>query len=301
MKRIVATGMVSQMGGLIFMAALFGAPGAWGAVEIDSTVEIPPDGLVVVENLAGSIEFSTWDRAEVQVRGDAGKQVEEVEIRPTANGVEIKVRNRKNSRRVDGTDLYLRIPRQASIEADGVSSDISVKGSKGEAITLDTVSGDLEIEAESVRVDVNSVSGDIEFRGSASRVSAQSVSGDVVLIGVEGEISGSTVSGDLSMEAGRISRGRFESVSGDMMLELALQDDGRLTCDSMSGDVHLRLPSDQRADFAAQSYSGTIRSDFGTAVSVSKGPGSSLNHSDGAATARIRIETFSGDITIRAK
>ena len=213
----------------------------------------------------------------------------------------MKVRNRKDSRRVDGTTLYLRIPRKARIEAEGVSSDVSVKGSEGEAITINTVSGDLEIEAATVRMDLNSVSGDVEFRGSASRVTAESVSGDVTLIGVEGEVRASTVSGDLSMEAGQIGRGRFETVSGEMMLELALQEDGRLACDSMSGDVQLRLPADQKADFTAQSYSGTIRTDFGEAVSVSKGPGSSLNYSDSGSTARIRLETFSGDISIRSK
>lgn len=301
MKRIETTGKTSRLGGLVCMTAMIYAQSALAAVEIDSTVEIPPDGLVVVENLAGSIEFSAWDRSEVQIRGDAGKQVEEVEIKPTSNGVEVKVRNRKNSRRVDGTDLYLRIPRQARIEAEGVSSDVSVKGSEGEAITINTVSGDLEVDAETVRVDLNSVSGDVAFRGSASRVTAEAVSGDVTLVGVEGEVRASTVSGDLSMEAGQITRGRFETVSGEIMLELALQEDGRLACDSMSGDVQLRLPADQKADFTAQSYSGTIRSDFGKSMSVSKGPGSTLNYSDGDSSARIRIETFSGDISIRSK
>ena len=292
---------IARLGGLVCIAAALGSPNAFAEVEIDRTLEMPADGLVEVENLAGSIEISTWDRSEVQVRGDAGDQVEEVEIKSSSGGVQIKVRNRKNSRRVDGTDLYLRIPVAASIEAEGVSSDVEIKGSKAETISLHTVSGDLEVEAESSRVELNAVSGDIEFRGAASRVVAESVSGEITLIGVEGEVTASTVSGDLAMEAKQLSRGRFETVSGEMMLELTLIEDGRLSCDSMSGDVQLRLPADQEAEFTAQSYSGDIHSDFGRAVSVSQGPGSSLNYSVGNSAARIRLETFSGDISIRAK
>ena len=69
----------------------------------------------------------------------------------------------------------------------------------------------------------------------------------------------------------------------------------------MSGDVQLRLPAAQEASFNAQSYSGSIRSDFGKVVSVSRGPGSMLDEQVGDNSARIRVETFSGDITIRSE
>lgn len=301
MKRNEAKGTIKRLSGLVCITAVLCSQSVSAEVEIDRTLEMPAEGLVEVENLAGSIEFSTWERSEVQVRGEAGDQVEEVEIKATSSGVQIRVRNRKDSRRVDGTELYLRIPVAASIEAEGVSSDMNIKGSKADTISLDTVSGDLEVESDSTRVDLNTVSGEIEFRGSASRVTAESVSGDVTLIGVEGEVTASTVSGDLTMEADQLNRGRFETVSGEMMLELTLMEDGRLSCDTMSGDVQLRLPASQQAEFTAQSYSGDIHSDFGNAVSVSRGPGSSLNYSVGNSASRIRLETFSGDISIRAK
>ena len=159
----------------------------------------------------------------------------------------------------------------------------------------------MEVQADSERVDLNSVSGEVEFSGSAKRVNAESVSGDVTLYGVEGEVRASTVSGDLTLEGDKLSRGQFETVSGDMVLSVAVADDGRLSCDAMSGDVQLRLPASQEAAFNAQSYSGSIRSDFGKVVSVSRGPGSMLDEQAGDNSARIRVETFSGDITIRSE
>ena len=78
--------------------------------DIERTLEMPADGLVAVENVAGTVEIMTWERAEVQIRGEAGNSVEEVEIAATASGVQVRVINRKGEHRVDGTDLQLRVP-----------------------------------------------------------------------------------------------------------------------------------------------------------------------------------------------
>lgn len=288
---------VATLGTAVAMFSIAGYAGE----EIDQTLAMPADGLVQVENLAGNIEFVSWDQAEVQIKGEAGDDVEEVEITSTSNGVLIRIHNKKGNRHVDGTDLYLRVPVAASIEADSVSADISVDGSHGESVLLNTVSGDLEIDASPQQMELHSVSGDVEFEGSVGRSSVETVSGEIVLNGPSGEVSISTVSGDVSLEAGEVARGKFESVSGDMTLSLSLGEGGRLSCDSMSGDVQLRLPASQQAEFTAQSYSGNINSDFGKSASVSKGPGVMLRHREGDNGAQIRLETFSGDVSIRTK
>jgi DUF4097 and DUF4098 domain-containing protein YvlB len=276
--------------------------GVLAAEDLDRTLEMSSDGLVHVENLAGSVEFTTWDRAEVQINGRAGDDVEEVDIETTSNGVRIQVRNKKNQRRIDPTHLHLKIPAAASIEAEGVSSDLQVSGTKGGNIRLETVSGDIEVDAESDRVDIASVSGDVEFEGEANRITAESVSGDVTLVGVKNEVEASTVSGDVTLEGGSIDNGRFETVSGELNLMLDLLDGGRLNCDAMSGDINIRLPASQEASFSAQTYSGTIKTEFGDPMRHSKsGSGSILKAQAGDNGARIRLETFSGDISIRAQ
>jgi DUF4097 and DUF4098 domain-containing protein YvlB len=267
--------------------------------EIEETLSIPEDGLVAVENLAGSVEFVAWDRAEVQIRGEAGDTVEDVEIGSTASGVTVRIINRSGERQIDGTDLYLRVPEAASIEAETVSADISVSGSHGKAISLRTVSGDLQVDASPQRIELKSVSGDVEFEGSVPRSAIETVSGEIVVVGAHDEIAASTVSGDLSLEAGEVRRGRFEVVSGDLVMSLAVAEDGRLNCDSMSGDVRLSLPAGQQGNFVAQSLSGDIHSDFGKSSQVSNGPGVILEHQEGQGGAKIRAETFSGDVSIR--
>lgn len=286
----------------LFGAFALSAPvTAFSGEEIDRTLEMPADGLVAVENVAGSVEIETWDRAAVQIRGELGKSVEELEIETTSNGVQVRVINRKGERRIDGTDLYFRIPQGASVEAETVSADISLHDSRGDSVVLRTVSGDLEANARLQRMELYSVSGDVEFEGSVARSNIETVSGEITIVGATGEISASTVSGDVSLEAGAVTQGRFEAVSGDLILTLSLSDGGRLTCDSMSGDVNLSLPASQQAAFVAQSFSGDIRSDFGKSDRVSKGPGVMLEHQEGDNGAKVRLESFSGDISIRSR
>jgi len=301
MKTRIITVRARRLLALLGSMALL-APGmAVYAEEIDRTLDMAEDGLVSVENVAGTVEFVTWDRAEVQVRGEAGSSVEKVDISSTSGGVEVRVVNRKGERRVDGTDLQLRIPEAASVEAETVSADIKLSGSGGKSVSLRSVSGDLEVEASPQRIDLQSVSGDVEFEGSVTRSNFETVSGEIVVVGVSGEVSANTVSGDVTLEAGEVKQGRFEAVSGDLILSLALADSGRLACDSMSGDVKLSLPTSQQAEFTAQSFSGSIHTDFGKSVRVSKGPGVVLEHRVGENGAKIRLESFSGDISIRSR
>ena len=92
-----------RMAAVVFSLAFTLPSGAFAGADIDQTVSMAADGLVQVENLAGSVEFSAWDRDEAQVRGEAGDSVEEVIIRETSSGVLVKIRNKKNQRDMDGT------------------------------------------------------------------------------------------------------------------------------------------------------------------------------------------------------
>jgi len=269
--------------------------------RLDETRDMAADGHVLVENLAGSIEITTWDEAKIEIKGDLGADVEELEISESKNGIHVRVRNKQNERHIEDTDLFLRIPLAASVEVESVSADIDLDGSEGESVLAHSVSGDVEVSASTQRLEIHSVSGDVEFEGAASRSSVETVSGEISLSGLSGEVSISTVSGDVSLIAGEVGRGRFESVSGELKLELSVSDGGRLTGDSMSGDTVLRLPESQQADFTAQTYSGDIQTDFGKAASVSRGPGSALQYKEGSNGASIRLESFSGDIHIRRK
>lgn len=272
--------------------------------EIEERRDLPADGTVSVTNVAGDIDISTWDRQEVHLTGELGDQ-SELEISTSGNTLRIEVRNPRGNSRwgrdYEESDLVLRVPESASLSIDGVSSDITIRGSRGARIDAETVSGDVWVEAHSERVDLSSVSGDVEFSGASLRTSVETVSGDIELSGMTGELDVSMVSGDLDSRGGRFSMASFESVSGTLEIDLEVEAGGRLTVESMSGDVRLGLPAGQAGEFRAQTFSGDIRSKFGSPQKNESGPGRHLHHVIGSGDTTIRVESFSGDIEIGQK
>jgi DUF4097 and DUF4098 domain-containing protein YvlB len=268
------------------------------AEDLDITRAVATDATVKVSNVAGEIRISTWDRAEVQLKGTLGRE-QEVEVVESATGIQFEVRNIEGDDDYDEAFLQLVVPAGASIVAEGISADISVVGSVGDSVTAESVSGDVDVSAQAGRVELSSVSGDVTFQGATPRGSFETVSGDIDLEGVSGEVDVSTVSGDAVLRGGAVERAQLETVSGQLELDLALAAGGRLTAESMSGDVELTLPAGQQGEFNVQSFSGDIRSVYGEARDESFGPGSRLQHTEGDSGARFRIESFSGDVVIR--
>jgi DUF4097 and DUF4098 domain-containing protein YvlB len=266
--------------------------------SVEESWDINADASISIENIAGTIEIEGWDEKKARLTGELGNSVDELEIIASDSSLTINVDNR-NSRNIDSTELKLMVPRGASVDAEAVSANIEISGMKNEKVTASSVSGDVNVDAQSKRVSIESVSGDVGFSGSTERISAESVSGDVELTGISGEIAATTVSGDMELEAGLIESGKLETVSGDLTLSGELSNNGRLTAESMSGDVTINLPDGQSGLFKAESFSGRISTDFGSVDRAKHGPGSHLKHSSGRGGGEIRVESFSGNIELK--
>lgn len=269
--------------------------------DINRTIDFAADGRIEVTNITGVIEVKTWDREEVELTGDLGSGSELV-FDHSGDQLTIKVEAESGGwfNNPEDSDLYLRVPVGANLELTGVSADLLIADSEGSTIVAETVSGDVEVSANSQRVELTSVSGDVIFRGSSLRTSVDTVSGDVDIDGVSGELEISLVSGDVYLKGGEFSLGRFESVSGTLELALSVADGGRLSVESMSGDVTLSMPAAQQGSFRVQTFSGDIRSDFGSPQREKNGPGTRLDHSSGDGDATIRVENFSGDVRLKS-
>lgn len=271
----------------------------WAGDSIDQSWPVDSDVRLSVENIAGEIKIKGWQRNEVHLTGKLGDSVDELEINASGANLQITVVNR-DERNIDSTVLVLRVPAGANIEAYAVSADIEISGMDTEKLTATSVSGDVEVQAKSQWVSLESVSGDVGFSGQTPRISAESVSGDIELSGLSGDIEATTVSGDMQLAVEVMDNGKFETVSGDIRISAQLSASGRLSAESMSGDVVVSLPASQSGLFRAQSFSGRITTDFGSVSQAKHGPGSHLKHMAGNDGAEIRLESFSGNIKLKA-
>lgn len=316
------------------------AAGAAAQTPINERLATSAGGSVEVNNTSGSVRVSGWDRNEIQITGTLGRGAERLEVTPRGDRVEIRVVIPREARNVEGTTLEVRVPARkdlivrtvsASIEASelvgavqarSVSGSVRVSGAARQVIASST-SGSVEVDGgRATMIQANTVSGDMRLRGEASEnvaaesvsgnvsvavktpeVRAKSVSGRVEVQGAGRKLTASTVSGDLTLSAGELEYGAFQTVSGDIELNGRVARDATLSLESHSGDVVLRIPRDAGADFEVRTMSGDIRNEFGPAAQrVSRyGPGRELRFTNGRGGGRVMVKTFSGDVTIRAR
>jgi hypothetical protein len=269
-----------------------------------------PRGTVEIANTAGRVSVAGWNRPEVEVTGTLGERVERLEFTSSAGRTLVRVVLRKGSNPSGSGDAVLdvKVPAGSRLSASTVSADLVVRDVSGEQ-QLSTVSGNVEADLGR-EASARSISGDLRLgsRKGTTRLEVNSVSGSIRVEGqVGGRVEASTVSGDASFMLGSVGEAEFETVSGDLTVALALAPDGRLEAESVSGDVRFdfvgTLPP---ARFDLQSFSGDIElcaaaraSIAGDDAPLKLSPSSrTLEFSSAPATARVEVETMSGDVRL---
>ena len=259
-----------------------------------------PDGEVRIENVSGSIKVVAWDRSEVEVKGTVGEDVERLEFGGSDDYTTIKVVLPRRHCGFDdaSAELTISVPRMARLEIETVSADISVADSAG-AIRVNSVSGEVALRTRSRDITASSVSGEVDVVGSgaAGRISASSVSGDVRIEGVDAELELESVSGDAKLQRSKVSRLSMQSTSGDVTYSGTLQAGGAYEFQTVSGDVTVTLEGARDATFEISSFSGDIDNSFGPQARRTDkyAPGLELRFTEGKGSARVRINTLSGE------
>lgn len=287
-------------------AALFAAtviaPPAFAATPIDETRPLDARGNIEISNVKGRIEVRAWDRQEVRIGGSLGDGVERLQVEGDRQSLEVRVRYPRNSRNAEATTLVLDVPRQASVEIDGVAVTIDVNGVAGDKLDIESVSGNVTAVGAPRKAEVSSVSGSLQLNLNSESVDAESVSGSIALRGrIPGEIKAETVSGriDIDSRGERVRRASTSTVSGSAELRTGLASGGRISAESVSGSIRVIAPKSLSANVRGESFSGRLTAP-GASISKPKyGPGSSFEHRYGDGDGEIDIETFSGSAELR--
>jgi len=291
------TGFV-QLGAL--SALVMAASLAHADKNVAERLAADPHGDVEINNVAGSIELQGWDKAQVEVTGTAGSDVDRVSVSGDPGHIIVQVVTRQN--RLWGSDgsarLVVRVPAKSSVAATLVSADFKVSGLLGD-LKLQTVSGEAKGDVGG-DLRAGSVSGDIRLSAkSAKSITVKTVSGDITLSGGGGETDVTTVSGTITVDEGAQTRAHFKSVSGDVTAKLAMASDAQIDGQSVSGNINITFAAVPSADFEVQTFSGDIENCFGPKpVEPGHGPGSRLAFKHGDGNARVQISTKSGDVRL---
>lgn len=285
---------------VVSMAMLTAAAQCASAEEFSKTLAADARGEVEIVNVAGSVEVSTWDRAEVQVDANLGSNVERLDFRRDGSHIYIKVVLPRMSGSGGSSELAVKVPRDSGLIINTVSAEQTITGVRGMQ-RLQAVSGDIDTEFGPGDIEVKTVSGNIQARGDGKgTVRATTVSGDLQIRKAGPELDLNSVSGDMTVMLDQLDRGRIKTTNGDLDLTTALGDDARVDAEAINGDLNFNLRGAVNAEFDIETFNGDIDNCFGPKPSHSReyGPGNQLRFTEGKGEARVRIKTLNGGVMV---
>jgi DUF4097 and DUF4098 domain-containing protein YvlB len=282
------------------LAAILALP-AWLAAgtTVDQKRPAAPDGTVSIENMAGSIKVTGWDRAEVQVRGTIADNAE-LELTGAERKVHVEVAPAGNP--MAKSDIEVMVPGGSSVSIEGFQASITVAGVSG-SVRAETVNGSISHVGPSKEVSLQSVNGAVDTSKAQGRVHVEAVNGTVTVSDCSGELEASTVNGKLVVSGGSYTRGTLETVSGGARFDSTLSPKASLGVESVSGPVELLFPAGFGGDFTITTFSGEITNDLGPAAEKTSAftPQKELSFTSGAGGVRVNVETLSGAVHIRKR
>ena len=248
---------------------------------------------------AGSIRLIGWDRDSLHVEGTLGKG-ETFYFGGAGSGAKFGVDESPAGRVSQPARLTAYVPRGARVNVRTVTASAEASDVSG---WFSTVSGGIIVSGTAQEVQAEAIDGSIHLTVTSPFVRARTGSGTLTVAGHIEDLVGSTVSGPLTITAAGLARGRFESVTGAIIIAAPIDRAASIDIDNHNGPVELRLPSTVAADFDLTSVAGSITNYFDKRPPTTgrQGRGQELSFFTDPKGARIVVRTFKGMITLRQR
>ena len=262
------------------------------AQDRPAQIEAAADSRVNVYNPSGSITVSGWDRNEVAVYASRGS-LRNLELKREGNRITVRAHA--------GFTMDVRVPKDAKLNVEAGSGSIDVSGVEG-TVEVESGSGSLRIEGTPRSITALGLSGGVTIMGGGTEITrAESVSGTVIVTDGRGVVDAKSSSGGVHV-TGRVRDARLFSVSGSVRFDGTVESGGRLSAESSSASVELKLPANTSAEYELSTVSGNIENAFGpVATRARNGAGLSLSFSVGGGAARVKAASVSGSVRLNER
>ena len=215
------------------------------------------DGSVRVYVLGGRVRVAGTSGDSVVVSGTVPAD-QEFHGGGGARGVKLGVWDDDARGPAAPSELEVRVPRRSRVWVKaGHSADVEVSDVVG-GLDLNIVAGTVRVRGSPRELSVEAMDGSVDVAGSPAWLRVKTASGAITLRGSSDDVALTSVSGAITVGGARVTRGRFESVTGDIRFSGHPEPGGALTFDSHSGLVELRVPSAVAADVEVTTILGAI-------------------------------------------
>ena len=311
---------ITAIGAVVFLILVFAFQPLQAAQKeryeekFEETVSLARDGKVIIDNVSGSIDIMTWDRAEVQIEADktsrastrnlAKQNADLVKIMVTQENstVRIKTEYPQGKNRNLNVSVYykLMIPSSAAVNAKTVSGDVTCEDMGG-SLQATTTSGNVIVTGARAGAICSTASGNVEAMNVTGDVDLYTVSGTVKADSVKGSVEADTVSGNVILtNITSAERVEGRTTSGRIVYEGDIASNGYYSLSSHSGRVEFTVPAGAAFDVNAKTFSGSIDTEFEITVR-GKIDRKSLKGSINGGGAEVELKAFSGNIYLKNK
>jgi DUF4097 and DUF4098 domain-containing protein YvlB len=259
--------------------------------RIEKIFSCPDSPHLTLSNIRGSVKIQPGDNGVIAVAAtkqkDSGdEENSRIEMSQSNNGsVNIHTRYDHMGFRFFGkrypckVDYEVFVPKECSLKIRGVNNSATIEGISGE-------------------LDISTVSGDIECRSLMGQLKIKTVSGDVRGEAISGSGQLNSVSGDINLKNSDFSALRGKTVSADLVIETPLEN-GPYDFNSVSGDIKLDVSPMQGAIISSSSLSGDIRTSLPYAHANKSGKNRRIKINGGGV--EINHSSVSGDLFVDSR
>jgi hypothetical protein len=201
-----------------------------------------------------------------------------------------------------GATLEVRVPTKARVWAKSGSGTIEVTGVTG-GLDLNIVGGSVTVSSRPRELSIESMDGSVHVLAGAAWLRVKTATGDIDVRGGSEDAGLSTVSGTVRVGDGRYERGKFETVTGDVIYQGDVGFKGSIDVSTHSGRVELRLPPRPDLELDAATVTGLIENGVTPSRPIAgrEGRGMELGFSSGGGDTRVVVRSFKGNVVLKPR
>jgi putative adhesin len=267
-------------------------PHSFGSVAEDTVFAVHSGQRMTVDNFAGDVSVRTWGRDAVRVAATHTRRTR-VDIGTTATEVQISSHGHMGP---GSADMEISIPPWMPIQVQGVHTDISIMGSKGE-IKAQTVHGDVDVNGGGNFVSLSSVDGAVKVVGARGRVQVSSVNDGVELNDVVGDITAESVNGNVVLVRSDSKSIEASTINGGVLFDGQTQSGGVYTLSTHNGDILVGLPDKPDVSVSVSTFGGNFSTFLPIQISETK-KHKPITFVLGQGDAQLELESFQGAIRL---
>lgn len=261
--------------------------------QTDTTITVTPGTRLEMDNPGGEIVVHGWERNVVQIKA---RHSSRTHVRIKTAGSVLSIESEADRGPANIVDYDISVPSWMPLNLEGMYSDISIENMKSDA-ELQSLNGSLTVKNVTGSLNLHSVQGTISVTGSRGRLELNSVSEGVIVLDAEGDITVETISGDVDLQRIRSKSVEVGTLDGDLLYDGTLQEGGRYSFVSHSGDIMVGVPDGASASFNVATLDGELETTI-PVQGMEHPTRRRTNFRLGAGSATVDVESFNGNVKV---